>query len=250
MWKYSWSSQIHFGWFTYPTANFWNKCNPDFLYDTRLAFTCWDGAFYFLNFAIASPIPLPAFRASIILSSISFLSRQISTTWSTSLGGTTTTPSWSATIRSPGLIHKSPLNCSATSSSLARVKVFEPRIDVPLAKTYVWSVNQHSSLRGDEQSHTGKPISCISNTSLNLPSMTTPAAPRYFARVPMSPPKQAEYLSLGCWMYITLPGWLLSAKCLLDFGLDVSFASTIYNGMQIRREFKRACFAIIVPWLW
>lgn len=59
------------------------------------------------------------------------------------------------------------------------------------------------------------------------PSTTTPAAPRYLARVDMSPPQQAEYRPLGCWIYMTFPASLQSAKCLEGLGEVVSLISTI-----------------------
>ncbi|KAF4124316.1 ubiE/COQ5 methyltransferase family [Geosmithia morbida] len=150
----------------------------------------------------------PFLRASKVCSSISALAPHSSITCSARPGGTTTTPSLSPTSTSPGLIHRSSLNWTATLISEALVKVLLPRMDVPLANT-------------------GNPISWCSPTSLTRPSTTTPAAPRYLARVDMSPPQQAEYISRGCWMYMTLPASLQSAKCSAGLGEAVSLAGTI-----------------------
>jgi len=77
------------------------------------------------------------------------------------------------------------------------------------------------------QKRTGSPISWISFTSLNLPSMITPAALSCVKRVAIKPPKHAEYMPFGCWMYMIFPASAASAKCFGEFGAELSLASTI-----------------------
>lgn len=63
--------------------------------------------------------------------------------------------------------------------------------------------------------------------SLNLPSTTTPAAPRTFARAAMSPPKQADGRPGGWEMNMIFPGELKSAKWPGGWGAVVFVVETI-----------------------
>ena len=91
---------------------------------------------YLRSLASVGPISSPRRSASMVRRSISARSSHRARTCSTRAGGTTTTPSTSPTIRSPGLTHRSSRTRSGTSISDARVKVLEPRMEVSLAKTY------------------------------------------------------------------------------------------------------------------
>lgn len=74
---------------------------------------------------------------------------------------------------------------------------------------------------------TGSLSPCISPMSRNLPSITIALAPKYLLLAAIRPPKQAEYIPLGCCIYMILPCSFASAKCFSDLGLDLSDASTI-----------------------
>lgn len=108
---------------------------------------------YFLSLASVAPISSPLFRASMVSSSILARFSQTSSSSSALPGGITTTPSASATIRSPGLIVSGRIcsgdvNSTGTFRAEARVKVFEPKDEDAFAKTY----GDHVS-RNDETEH-------------------------------------------------------------------------------------------------
>jgi hypothetical protein len=188
---------------------------------------------HFLSLASVAPISSPRSSACTVNASISARFSQISRHSSTLLGGITTTPSISATIRSPGLIVSGcvcsdDVNSIGTFKAEALVKVFEPSEDDDFAN----SCSDHISTQSCLQRHliillTGNPIALCSLISRKLPSITTPCAPKYFARVLIKPPQHAEYIPLGCEMKTTLSFSIPSAKCLAVLGAVVLLASTI-----------------------
>jgi hypothetical protein len=112
------------------------------------------------------------------------------------------------------------------------VKVFDPSTETPLANSYMdgkVSFGKRLDTCQIYPLHTGKPMACISCTSLKRPLTTTPAARTYFALAAIKPPKQAEGSPGGWWMYITLLASFASAKCCSGLGLILSCASTILD---------------------
>lgn len=188
--------------------------------------------FYFLNFLIVGPIGSPLSKHRFVSASISNLSSQSFKHSSAFSGGMATTPSASPRIISPGLTLTTtfpwpslPLNSSisystGTFNSEDLVKPFDPKTLTPLANRPM-------------------PISRCSLISRNRPSITTPEAPRYLARVVIRPPQQALITPLGCEMKTTLPEGMESAKWPGGVGDVLSDAwtmRTVYAGPNILLE--------------
>jgi hypothetical protein len=113
---------------------------------------------YFLKRASVAPIGSPFLKASIVFSSISNLSSQIFKHFSACSTGTTTTPSKSARIKSPGLIVKglccvSEVNCTGTLSPEALVKVLDPSAEVAFANTCFAEVSRFRAKVGNKVSY-------------------------------------------------------------------------------------------------